>query len=137
MQMAKVDFYWSGMRKDIRKLIKKCSVCQASKVENIHPAGLLQPLPIPNQSWIDIFMDFIGGLPISHGHSVILVVVDRPTKYGHFLSLSHPYTTLIVANLFFTQVFKLHDLPQTIVSDRDAVFTSSVWKELSSCRELH
>jgi hypothetical protein len=130
VQRAKADFYWSGMRKDIRKLIKECSVCQASKVENIHPAGLLQPLPIPDQSWTDISMDFIEGLPISHGHSVILVVVDRLTKYGHFLSLSHPYTAITVANLFFTQVFKLHGLPQTIVSDRDAVFTSSFWKEL-------
>jgi len=75
------------MRKDIRKLIKECSVCQASKVENVHPTGLLQPLPIPSQCWSDISMDFIDGLPLSHGHSVILVVVDRLTKYGHFLSL--------------------------------------------------
>jgi hypothetical protein len=118
------------MRKDIRKLIKECSVCQASKVENVHPTGLLQPLPIPSQCWSDISMDFIDGLPLSHGHSVILVVVDRLTKYGHFLSLSHPYTAVTVANLFFTQIFKLHGLPQTIVSDRDAIFTSSFWKEL-------
>jgi len=74
-------------------------------------------------------MDFIDGLPLSHGHSVILVIVDCLTKYGHFFSLSHPYTAVTVANLFFTQVFKLHGLPQTIVSDRDAVFTSSFWKE--------
>jgi len=130
LQGAKVDFYWPGMRKDIRKLIREFSVCQASKVENIHPAGLLQPLPIPRQSWSDISTDFIDGLPISYGHSVILVIVDRLTKYGHFFSLSHPYTAVTVANLFFTQAFKRHGLPQTIVSDRDAVFTSSFWKEL-------
>jgi hypothetical protein len=58
-------------------LIKECLVCQASKVENVYPAGLLQPLPIPSQSWYDIFMDFIDGLPLFRGHSVILVVVDR------------------------------------------------------------
>jgi hypothetical protein len=120
------------MRKDIRKLIRECLICQASKVENVHTPRLLQPLPIPIQSWTNISMDFIEGLPISNGHSVILVVVDRLTKYGHFLSLSHPFTAITVANIFFTQVFKLHGLPQTIVSvsDRDSVFTNSFWKEL-------
>jgi hypothetical protein len=130
MKRAKANFYWPGVRKDIRKLIWECSVYQAYKVENVHPTRLLQPLSIPSQSWSDISMDFIDGLPISHGHNVILVVVDRLTKCGHFFSLSHPYIAVTVANLFFTQVFKLHGLPQTIVSDRYAVFTSSFWKEL-------
>jgi hypothetical protein len=104
------------MRKDIRKLIRECLICQASKVENVHTPRLLQPLPIPIQSWTNISMDFIEGLPRSNGHSVILVVVDRLTKYGHFFSLSHPFTAISVANIFFTQFFKLHGLPQTIVS---------------------
>jgi hypothetical protein len=75
-------------------------------------------------------MDSIESLPLSQGKSVILVVVGRLTKYGHFIALAHPFTTITMGNLFFEQIFRLHGLPQTIVSDRNKVFTSSFWKEL-------
>lgn len=75
-------------------------------------------------------MDFIDSLPYSQGYSVILVVVDRLTKYAYFLPLSHPYTTVSVVVVFTSQVFKLHGLPSTIVTDRDVIFTSNFWKEL-------
>ena len=61
---------------------------------------------------------------------MVLVVVDRLTKYTHFMALSHPYTTAKVANVYLQSVFKLHGMPSTIVSDRDPVFTSLFWKEL-------
>jgi hypothetical protein len=127
---AKRDFYWKGMRKDIKKLVRECDICQVNKPETIHPAGLLQPLPIPSRPWADISMDFIEGLPPSHGSTVILVVVDRFSKYGHFLPLAHPYTASTVAQLFLSNIFKLHGMPQTIVSDRDPIFTSTFWREL-------
>lgn len=98
--------------------------------EHYFPNGLLQPLPTPSKPWTNITMDFIEGLPNSNGFSTLWVVVDRLTKYNHFIALGHPYTAKFVAQLFLKHVFKLHGLPQSIVSDRDNTFTSIVWREL-------
>lgn len=70
-------------------------------------------------------MDFIDGLPLSHGKSVLLVVVDRFSKCTHFLPMTHPYTTATVARMFFDNIFKLHGLPQTVVTDHNVTFTSA------------
>lgn len=85
-------FCWPNMQKDIAKWVLECDLCQRTKVENVYSPGLLQPLPIPDMPWQDIAMDFIEGLPLSDHKGAILVVVDRLTKYGHFLALRHPYT---------------------------------------------
>jgi hypothetical protein len=70
-------------------------------------------------------MDFIEELPLSSGYSVILVVVDRLTKYSHFLPVKHPYSAASIAQLFLDNIVKLHGVLKTIVCDRDKVFTSS------------
>ena len=79
---------------------------------------------------MDVSLDFIEGLPKSRRKDTILVVVDRLSKYAHFLPLSHPFTTITVAQLYFYNIFKLHGVPKTIVSDRDRVFLSHFWQEL-------
>ena len=75
-------------------------------------------------------MDFITGLPKSGNKSVIMVVVDRLSKYAHFCALPHPSTPNLVAQSFMDHIFKLHGMPTSIVSDRDPVFTSNFWQEL-------
>ena len=91
---------------------------------------MLQPRPIPYAIWVDISMDFIEGLPKSGGQDVILVIVDRLSKYTHFLALAHPFTTTGVAQLYFEHIFKLHGFPKTIVTDRDQIFLNNLWTKL-------
>lgn len=112
-------FAWKGLKHMVRQFVRECQVCQRAKTERIAPAGLLQPLPIPKRPWAVISLDFIEGLPKSGGFDVILVVVDKFSKYGHFLALKHPYTALSVATTFMQNIFKLHGLPMAIISDRD------------------
>lgn len=94
------NFCWPGMKRMIRKFVAECDICQRNHYEAIHPPGLLQPNKIPDGAWLDISIDFIEGLPNSGGKSVILVVVDRFTKYAHFLPLAHPYSAATVAEVF-------------------------------------
>ena len=118
------------MKQDVEQFIKQCQICQQAKHLHKHSQGLLQPLPIPEGAWQNISLDFVEGLPKSEGYSVILVVVDRFTTYAHFIPLKHLYTALSVARVLFDTVIKLHGLPKSMVSDRDKVFTSIIWKEL-------
>nr|GEV89579.1 reverse transcriptase [Tanacetum cinerariifolium] len=91
--------------------------------------GLLQPLPIPNGIFSDVSMDFIGGLPKVKGKDTIFVVVDRLTKYAHFVLLGHPFLAEDVAQVFIDNIYKLHGCLNSIISDRDPVFLSSFWTE--------
>ncbi|WVZ80266.1 hypothetical protein U9M48_027757 [Paspalum notatum var. saurae] len=124
------EFYIPGDRTLVQEWIRACTTCQRNKTETLRPARLLQPLEVPSQVWADISLDFIEGLPKVGGKSVILTVVDRFSKYAHFIALGHPYTAASVARAFFDGVVRLHGFPSSIVSDRDPVFTGHVWCDL-------
>lgn len=82
--------FWEGMKKDIKQYMTKCDVCQQVKYKAVSPAGLLKPLPIPTNIWEDLSMDFITGLPRVKWVDVILVIVDRLTKYSNSLQSATP-----------------------------------------------
>ncbi|RVW92515.1 Transposon Tf2-8 polyprotein [Vitis vinifera] len=102
------QFYWPSMYKNIQDYIQQCATCQKTKSETLAPAGLLQPLPIPCLVWDDISLDFIDGLPSSQGKDSIMVVVDRLSKYAHFIALSHLFSAKMIAEKFVENIIKLH-----------------------------
>jgi hypothetical protein len=114
-------------------------VFQRNKKETVKSSGTLQPLPIPPAIWKDISMDFITDLPKSENKSIIMVVVDCLSKYAHLCTLQHSFTASTVAQIFMDQVFKLHGMLHSIVSNRDPTFTRNFWQELFKIQgiELH
>ncbi|KAL4567311.1 hypothetical protein LXL04_022892 [Taraxacum kok-saghyz] len=121
------NLYWPGM---INQFVKECAVCQRCKASSTVPGGLLQPLDILEAIWEHISIDFVLGLPKSKGFDAILVVVDRLSKYNHFVLLKHPYTARSVAEVFVKEIVRHHGIPMSIVSDRDPLFLSRFWQEI-------
>lgn len=85
---------------------------------------------MPDMVWAHVSMDFIEGLPKSQGMEVILVVVDKSSKYAHYIPLPHPYSVQLVAQAFIDNIIKLHGSPRLIISDRDKIFTRKLWKDI-------
>lgn len=123
-------FAWSGLKQTIKDYVSSCNICHQVKPDRQRYPGLLQPLPVPDQAWQIISLDFIEGLPRSGPANCILVVVDTFSKYAHFIGLLHPFSALKVAKVFLSSVYRLHGLPEAIISDRDKIFTSTLWQEL-------
>jgi hypothetical protein len=125
--------WWPNMWYDTQQYVATCATCQRDKPSNTHPAGLLQPLPIPGRRWESVSMDLITQLPKSlKGHDAIVVFVDRLTKMVHLAPTTTTATAQDIAHLFAECVWKHHGLPRAIVSDRDSRFTSEFAVEL--CR---
>ena len=123
--------YWPNIAKDTKQYVATCEKCQRNKASQERPAGLLQPLPIPSQRWEVVTMDFIGPLPATdRKFDAITVFVDKLTKLAHFVPSTTSATAVDVAHQFFDNIFKLHGLPTSIISDRDTRFTSRFWQEL-------
>ncbi|KAL0544053.1 hypothetical protein IC582_019164 [Cucumis melo] len=132
-QDLKRVYWWRNMKREVAEFVSKCLVCQQVKAPRQKPTGLLQPLSIPEWKWENVSMDFITGLPRTlRGFTVIWVVVDRLTKSAHFVPGKSTYTASKWAQLYMSEIVRLHGVPVSIVSDRDARFTSKFWKGLQT-----
>nr|ABA98150.1 retrotransposon protein, putative, Ty3-gypsy subclass [Oryza sativa Japonica Group] len=130
-QDIKAYFWWAGMKRDVTEYVALCDICQRVKAEHQRPAGLLQPLPIPERKWEEIGMDFITGLPRTpSGYDSIWVIVDRLTKSAHFMPVKTTFDGKELAELYMTHVVCRFGCPKKIVSDRGTQFTSRFWKQL-------
>jgi hypothetical protein len=119
------------MKKYVAAHVALCDVCQRVKDEYQRPAGMLQPLKVPEWKWEEIGMDFIVGLPRTrYGYDSIWVIVDRLTKVAHFIPVKTTYTGVKLTELYNSRIVCLHGVPKKIVSDRGTKFTSRFWQKL-------
>ncbi|WVZ70439.1 LOW QUALITY PROTEIN: hypothetical protein U9M48_019110 [Paspalum notatum var. saurae] len=124
----KERFWWYGMKRAVAEYVAIYDTCHA---EHQRPAGLLQPLKVPEWKWEEITMDFIVGLPRTQkGYNSIWVVVDLLTKIAHFIPVNTTYSGAKLAELYISRIVCLHGVPKRIISDRGSQFTSSFWEQL-------
>jgi hypothetical protein len=130
-QDLKEQFWWHVMKREIASYISKCDICQRVKPEHQRPTGQLQPLQVLEWNWESVRMDFITGFPkSSRGNDSIWVIVDRLTKFAHFIPIRTTYKGSQLADLYLSRIVSLYGVPKNIVSDRGTKFTSRFWKQL-------
>jgi hypothetical protein len=124
-------YWWYGMKRAIAEYVALSDNCQRVKAERQRPAGLLQPLKIPEWKWEEISMYFIVGLSKTQSdYDSIWVIVDRLSKVAHFIPVKTTYKGSKLAELYIARIVCLHGVPKKIVSDRGTQFTSKFWEKL-------
>ena len=130
-ELLKRRYYWPRMDEMVRQYVTTCPTCQRTKGSTQKPFGLLRPLPVPNERWDQVTMDFITGLPTTAaGYDAITVFVDKLSKMVHFAPGRKTDTAIVVGQQFFDHIFRQHGMPISIVSDRDPRFLSEFWTKL-------
>jgi len=130
------NFWWPGVSREVKQYVEGCDACQRNKNRTQAPASKLMPNSIPEKPWSHISADFITKLPLAQGYDSILVVVDRLTKMAHFIPTTEKTTAGGLARLFRDNVWKLHGLPESIISDRGPQFAAGVMRELNAMLEI-
>ncbi len=129
VELVARHYYWRGIAQTVQRYVKSCLLCQRMKSSNQKPAGLMQPLPIPDNTWEHVSLDLIGPLPTTaNGFNCIVTVVDKLSKMAHFIATTTTVDAPGLAKLLMHNVFKHHGFPKALISDRDTRFTSAYWK---------
>jgi hypothetical protein len=127
----KQHYWWTKMKIEIARYVAKCDTCRRVKAIHMKTAGPLQSLPNPTWKCEDISMDFIVGLPrTTKGFDSIWVIIDRLTKIAHFLPVKTYNPIITYAQIYIACILSLHEIPKTIVLDREQQFVSKFWEEL-------
>ena len=100
------------MKRDIVDFVAKCPKCKQVKYEHQRPVGTLQRMSIPEWKWERIAMDFVVGLPKTLGkYDSIWVIVDRLTKFAHFIPVKMTYNAEKLAKIYISEIVRLHGVP--------------------------
>jgi hypothetical protein len=122
------EFFWPNLQTTVKRFVRNCGICGRTKVWRDRKQGLLRPLPVPEQQWQEISVDFIGPLPLSQGFDTIAVFTDRLSKGVLLVPCHSTVTSEGFAKLFITSYYGSHGLPRALVSDRGPQFIGQAWK---------
>ena len=128
-------YYWPMLRNDVEDYVRECNVCLASKVVWHKPYGDLQSLPVSIYCWKDLLIDFVTGLPISmdwkkDSYNSILIIVNRLMKIIYYMPVKVTINAPSLAKVIIGVVVQHHRLPDSIVTDRESLFTLRFWSLL-------
>ena len=131
VQLIRQNYWWPSLGPDVKRYVETCDSCQRNKVSSMQPAGLLQPLPVPEFRWERVSVDLITHLPITkQGHTAIVVFVDALSKMVHFAPAWDNMGSEEFAHIFMKEIFRRHGLPKQVVSDRGSIFTSAFFAKV-------
>ena len=132
------NYYWSKYHQFVAQYVRNCHTCSRSKPTHHDKYEVLNSLPVPSQRWKDLSMNIVIDISESisddKSYNVIMMVIDRLSKMKHLISCRDITNAKYLARLYLNNVWKLHELSSSIVSDRDSQFISKFWRAL--CRLL-
>jgi len=136
LKFVRRSYDWPTSSADVRKYVTSCDTCQKVRSRHHNAPAPIQPIPPATRPWSSITWDHIVPLPLSNGYDAILVVVDRFTKLSHFIPANSTDTASDLARQFVNHVYRLHGLPDSIISDRGATFSSQWWRSICSILKI-
>jgi len=132
VELVTRNYWWPGVMRDVERYVKGCDRCQRMKNRTEELVGKLKLSEVSEKPWTHLTVDFITKLPVVAGKDAILVVCDRLSKIAHFVATTEATSAEGLARLFRDNVWKLHGLPESIVSDRGPQFAAEFTKELNN-----
>ena len=130
LELISWNYWWPHMSWFMREYCNACNLCLWTKVHCHQPIRELHPLPVPENQWDVVSVNFITKLPELHGYDAVMVVVDSTGKHGHFIPTHTIVTALGSMWLYLQQVWKLHGLPLSVLSDHGSQFVLQFMCEL-------
>jgi len=131
VELVTRNYWWPGMTRDVGKYMEGCDLCQRMKNRTEEPVGKLKLSKVPQKTWTHLAVDFITKLPVVAGKDAILVVCDQLSKMTHFVATTERTSVEGLARLLWDNVWKLHGLPESVVSDRGPQFAAELMRELN------
>ena len=131
VELVTRNYWWPEVTRDVGKYVEGCDLCQRMKNRTEELAGKLKLSEVPQKTWSHLTVDFITKLPVVAGKDAILVVCNRLSKMTHFVATMEGTSAEGLVRLFWDNIWKLHGLPESVVSDRGPQFAVELMKELN------